>query len=186
MDDMFEMMLAQQQKQEVGKIISCNEKTEKYGLALTEEDVHQLMVCRKDTLKENRRVEFGEGILPDIIYAFCDSDYIDQNNYADTLRELQEIFYLYKNESQDRLTDFELIDFMRKQFDEVCFGDPEYLRGTCLERFARAIREGYKTLAQQMERDEYTLRESQNEYSRFDEEARWEYEIYCKKLDDIN
>lgn len=75
-----------------------------------------------------------------MIYAFCDSDYIDQENYAETLARLQEIFYLYKNESMDDLTDDELIDFMREAFDKECRGSLEYLEETCLEQFAREIR----------------------------------------------
>ena len=47
--------------------------------------------------QKQKRVEFGEGIVPKIIYEFCDSNYIDQNNYVDTIIRLQEIFYLYKN-----------------------------------------------------------------------------------------
>lgn len=94
MDNLLELILVARQKQEVAKVISCNEKSEKYGLALTEEEVYQLMVGRKDTLKDSRRVEFGEGILPQLIYAFCDSDYIMQDNYKETLLELQDTFYL--------------------------------------------------------------------------------------------
>ena len=33
-----------------------------------------------------------------------------QENYADTLMRLQDIFYLYKNESLDELTDDELLE----------------------------------------------------------------------------
>lgn len=186
MDNLLELILATRQKQEVAKVISCNEKSEKYGLALTEEEVYQLMVGRKDTLKDSRRVEFGEGILPQLIYAFCDSDYIMQDSYKDTLMQLQDIFYLYKNESMDELTDEELIDFMRTQFDDICFGDLDYLQGTCLERFARGVREGYRCEMQQKERDEYGLRNDNRDYEKFTEEVRWEYEVYKQKLDDLN
>lgn len=184
MDQMFESMLAEQQKQQVQKIISCNDKTEKFGLALTEKDVTELMVSRKGSLKENERVEFGEGILPELIYAFCDSSYVNQDNYAGTLSQLQEIFYLYKNESQEELSDTELIDFMREQFDEICFGDLEYLRGTCLERFSRAVRSGAQSQMQNRLRDEYTLRDVENQYSKMDEETRWEFDLYNQKLEE--
>ena len=184
-DQMFEFMLAEQQKKEIKNIISCNDKTSKYGLALTEEEVDQLMIRKKNVLRESQRVEFGEGILPDIINAFCNSDYINQDNYMDTLSQLQEIFYLYKNESQDELTDSELIDFMRKQFDDICFGDLDYLKETCLERFTRAVRAGYQCQMQHRLRDEYTLRDVENEYGKWDEETRWQYEVYRQKLEDM-
>ncbi len=50
-----------------------------------------------------------------IIYEFCDSDFIDQNNYVDTIIRLQEIFYLFKNEMQDEITDDELLHIMKEQ-----------------------------------------------------------------------
>ena len=185
MADLFELMIQEQQYQMTRKIIACNEITGKYGLALTEDDVKTLMTCRKDTMKEQQRVEFGEGILPDLIYAFCDSEFIDQENYTETLSQLQEAFYFYKNESMDELTDSELIEFMRRQFDEVCFGDIEYLKGTCLERFSRAIRSGYESQMQHRLRDEYALRQPENDYAKFDEEVRWEYELFKLKLEEL-
>lgn len=184
MDDLYELIQVEKQKYEMQRILACNEKTKKFGLVLTEEEGKTLMVCRKDSLKENQRVEFGEGILPDVIFAFCNSQYLNQDNYVDTLIQLQEIFYLYKNESQDEVTDAELIDFMRNQFDEICFGDLDYLSGTCLSRFAKAIRSGYQCKAQHRLRDEYTLNDVENEYNKLSEETRWDYEVYKRKLED--
>ena len=93
---------------------------------------------RANALRTQRRVEFGAGIIPEIIYEFCDSDFIDQSNYAATLIRLQEIFYLYKNEMEDEISDEELLHFMKEQFEEICFGDLDYLEGTCLNIFAQA------------------------------------------------
>lgn len=117
-----------------------NDYTCRFGLNLTEQDVEELMIARKECLTEHQRIEFGKGILEKLIYAFCDSSYIYQENYVDTLARLQNVFYLYKNESLDELTDDELIEYMRKSFDEICQGSIEHLEGTCLEEFARNIR----------------------------------------------
>lgn len=185
MDNLFELMVVEQQKQEVGKILDCNYKTQQFGLALSEEEAKELMISRMNSLSDSQRVEFGESILPKIIYSFCDSQYINQDNYAFTLSELQEIFYLYKNETQDEQTDDELLAFMKKQFEEICFGDLEYLRSTCLERFAKAIRSGYQSQMQSRLRDEYTLRDVENEYNKLSEETRWEYEVYKQRLEDM-
>lgn len=181
----FELMLLMQQKQELARVLECNNKTEKYGLVLTEEEANNLMLCRKASLLDNQRVEFGEGILPKLIYYFCDSQYINQDNYADTLEQLQDIFYLYKNESLDEITDDELLEFMRKQYEEVCLGDIDYLAGTCLERFAVAVRSGEHSRLQARLRDEYSLRETESGYNRLSEETRWEYEVYKQKLEDL-
>ncbi len=184
MDDMYELMLAAQQKQELERVLECNRKTEQFGLVLSQEEANHLMVSRKNALSDTQRVELGEGILPKIIDTFCDSQFINQDTYADTLAELQDIFYIYKNETQDGLTDDELLDFMRKQFDEICFGDLEYLRSTCLERFARAVRAGYQSQMQSRLRDEYALKETENEYDKLSEETRWDYEVYKTRLED--
>lgn len=117
-----------------------NQKTQQFGLVLTEQDAKLLVEARGEELRRQQRVEFGESILSKLIFTFCDSEYIFQDNYVETIIRLQEIFYIFKNETMDELTDDELLTFMRKQFENVCHGDLEYLEGTCLSNFARAIR----------------------------------------------
>lgn len=132
-----------QNTNQLSKLVETNQYTGKFGLTLSQKDAQLILENRKMTLREQKRVEFGEGIVPKIIYEFCDSDYIHQSNYADTIIRLQEIFYLYKNEMNDEITDDELIHLMKEQFENVCFGDLDYLENTCLSDFARAIRAGY-------------------------------------------
>ena len=124
----------------IQKIMETNQKTEMFGLVLTEADAKLLAGERMENLKEQQRVEFGEGILPRLIFTFCDSPHIYQENYVDTIIRLQEIFYLYKNESMDELTDDELLEYMKNAFDGECAGSVEYLEETALEEFARRIR----------------------------------------------
>jgi hypothetical protein len=57
---------------------------------------------------------------------------------------LQDIFFHYKNETEDELSDDELLTIMREQFDESCFGSFDLLEGTILELFAEAVRRGYR------------------------------------------
>lgn len=49
--DIFEMIVINNQKQELQQVLSCNEKTKKFGLNLTTQDAQRLMACRRDTLK---------------------------------------------------------------------------------------------------------------------------------------
>jgi hypothetical protein len=126
----------------LAKLNAANEYTETFGLKLSEEDGALLLAERKNILKKQERVEFGEGILPKLIFAFCDSPYIYQDNYTDTLGRLQEIFYMYKNETLDEIPDDELIEFMKEQFDGSCQGSVDYLEDTSLEIFARKSRFG--------------------------------------------
>ena len=169
------MILLQQQNQ-LAKVMETNQATEKFGLVLSEEDARLILGERKEALREQRRVEFGEGIVPKIIYEFCDSDFIDQNNYVDIIVRLQEIFCLFKNEMMDEITDDELLHFMREQFEEICFGDLDYLESTCLANFAQAVRAGYGG---------YKSSQGYGEYARFDEVKRWDYELYLEALRDL-
>ena len=128
----------------LNKLLATNEQTAAYGLVLSEADAQTLLRERQAALKQEMRVEFGEMILPKIIQAFCASRYIAQADYVDTLIRLQEIFFLYKNEMADEITDEELLNFMQEQFETVCCGDLAYLEGTCLDIFAQAVRAGYR------------------------------------------
>lgn len=185
MDPMFELMSAARQKLKLENVLACNKDTELYGLVLSQEEAKNLMISRNNSLNENQRIEFGRGILTKIIYEFCDSQYVNQESYAEILSELQEIFYLFKNETQDEVTDDELLHFMKRQYEEICFGDLEYLKSTCLERYSRAVRSGQQSEMQSRLRDEYSFREPENEYNQLSEETRWEYEVYKTKLDDM-
>ncbi|MBS5484818.1 MAG: hypothetical protein KHX37_08335 [Eubacterium sp.] len=69
------------EKYQVENILRVNEHTEKFGLTLSMEDARVLAKSKNETLKEEQRVELGESILPKIILCFCDSNYIDQNNF---------------------------------------------------------------------------------------------------------
>ena len=98
-------------------ILQANQYTQEFQLSLSREDAQMLMNGRKEELQRQERVEFGEGIMNKIIYEFCDSPFIYQENYVDSLLRLQEIFYLYKNESMDECTDDELLEYMKQSFD---------------------------------------------------------------------
>lgn len=166
------MVLLQQQNQ-LSKVMETNRMTQRYGLVLNEREAKLIIGERARALQQEKRVEFGESITPKIIYEFCDSDFIDQNNYVETIIRLQGIFYLYKNEMQDEISDDELLHFMKEQFEETCFGDLDYLEGTCLNIFSQAIRAGYRG---------YKAAEGRGEYASFDEVKRWDYDLYLESL----
>lgn len=123
-------------------IMDTNQLTSRYGLTLDRQDAELILSARRDTLRREKRVETGPGIIEKIIYEFCDSDYISQSEYTDTLIRLQEIFFMYKNELRDMVSDDVLLHFMKEKFETVCAGDIDYLESTCLDEFARAVRAG--------------------------------------------
>ncbi|MGN0295149.1 MAG: DUF6323 family protein [Lachnospiraceae bacterium] len=169
------MILLQKQSQ-LTAVMKTNETTEQYGLILNQQDAELILQERNHALREQRRVEFGTGIAEKIIYEFCDSSYINQSNYVNTIIRLQDIFYLYKNEMHDEITDDELLHLMKEQFENLCFGDLDYLEGTCLEIFSEAVRAGY---------DGYKDTDGYGEYARFDPVKRWDYDLYLETLKEL-
>ncbi len=165
-----------QEQSQLGRVLKLNQETEKYGLVLNEEEAKLILQERRDVLQKERRVEFGGGVTERIIYEFCDSDFLRQDHYVDTIIRLQEIFYLYKNEMMDEISDDELLHFMKEQFEDVCFGDLDYLEGTCLNLFSQAVRAGYRG---------YKASEGRGEYEKFDEVSRWDYELYMEALREL-
>ena len=114
-----------QAKEELQK---CNQISEKFGLSLSEEQMQLVIQNRFEVLKSTGRIEFGTGVVEKLVYEFCDSPYIEQEEYADVLIELQELFYLLKKETLEQLTDDELIGAMGLVFD-ASGGSMEHLRG---------------------------------------------------------
>ncbi|MGN0155685.1 MAG: DUF6323 family protein [Lachnospiraceae bacterium] len=106
----------------------CNRVSEHFGLSLTEEQMTLLNQNRIETLQKTGRIEFGEGILEKLVYVFCDSPYIQQDEYAQLLIDLQELFYILKGETQEKMTDDELLAAMRRTFDSSG-GSLERLKG---------------------------------------------------------
>ncbi len=130
----------------IKEVILCNQFTEQYGLSLSEEDATALVKTRKDALEEFGRLEFSGGTISKLIMEFCDSPYLSQFHYTETLNELLEIFYYFKNETLDELSDDDLIAIMKKSFNESCQGSTELMQSRDLENLSRKIRFGITNL----------------------------------------
>ena len=137
-------------------IMKTNEYTEKFGLVLTEDQALRLCAARAETLKREGRVEFGKSAVDALILAFCDSPFVSNSDYEDTLHELIRIFYEYKNETGDLISDELLIAAMREFYDGSCRGDLELLETRELDGFARSIRDGsyFRKAAKHAEEEE--------------------------------
>ena len=129
------------QKSAAAKIMRCNETTGRYGLTLSSESVKALLKIRAEVLVRTGRVEFEGGVIEKIIFEFCDSPYITQDNYSDIMEELIDIFYTFKSETLDAVDDDESIVFMKKDFDTSCEGSIDLLRED-MDTVARHIRGG--------------------------------------------
>lgn len=131
-------------QQTTAVLLKCNEYTSRFGLQLSGQEIQQLVENRREVLKSTGRIEFGEGVIQKIVMEFADSAYINQQDYAELLMELQQCFYYFKTEAVEELTDDELIRIMKLYFEEVCQGDVMLLQTTMLENYCRDIRYGAK------------------------------------------
>ncbi|MDD4519249.1 MAG: DUF6323 family protein [Limnochordia bacterium] len=141
--DLLNLSLSLLQKQAVEEIERCNDFTAKFGLRLSRADAIELVKTRTIALRNNGRIEFGSGAIDKIIKEFCDSPYIALDNYVETIRDLIELFYFYKNETLDLMSDDDLIGFMKRSFDGICRGSLELLANRELAKMARHVRYGY-------------------------------------------
>ena len=122
------------------EILKYNEISSAYGLTLTQKQAIELVQVRAEELKYHGRLEFGEGITGRLIEAFCDSPYITRQNYSETLCALTEIFYYYKNETEEYLSDEELVDYMKRYFNGSCKGSLDLLMSREMDELARNLR----------------------------------------------
>ena len=128
--------------QVVNEIIKFNDTTKKSGLTLTQSQAVKLVKTRSIALKENGRVEFGGVIIGKLITEFYDSPFIIKSNYEETLHQLLQIFYYYKNETMDLISDDALIKYMKISFNGICQGSLDLLSQKELFNLARNLRYG--------------------------------------------
>lgn len=172
----LEQLFAKDTAAEAESLMKLQPKLGQYGLRLTKENASELVCYKNESLKKHRRIEFGKSILEALVFAFSDSQYLNDDNWVETMEQLQDIFYEFKNETKDRMTDVELIQCMKEQFETVCGGDVEHLADTCLERIARKVRAGS---------EKHRERDGRGLYEEVDEEQRWDADLYHDALREL-
>ncbi len=125
-----------------GDILALNETSWQHGLTLTEEQARDLSETRNKALKENDRIEFGSEVLRKIVERFCVSRYLDSGNYADVLNEITYYFYYIKAETDDRISDDDLVEEMFKRFELFARGDIDRFEAKEIERIIRKVNLG--------------------------------------------
>lgn len=125
---------------QINEILSTNEESQKYGLVLTFEEAEEIIEARSSVLQSYGRIELGTGPTGKLISSFCSSAFIEQEEYAATMKDLQEVFYYMKNETEDSMGDDELIEVIKDFFENTCRGSIELLKGRELETFSKECR----------------------------------------------
>ena len=136
------------------ELMALNAVSEKYGLVLSEDEAHSLSVMRSRSVKENDRVEIGEGAVPEIVKKFCTSRFVTQEDYAYILEEVTYLFYYIKTETDDKISDADLIDELFDRFELECRGSVDTLEQREAERIIRKVNSGENYTKWFAERDE--------------------------------
>ena len=124
------------------KILALNEVSREYGLVLTTEDAKELSEIRERSLKDNERLEIGLGAMDGIIRRFSRSSFINQENYAYVIAEVTDLFYYIKTETDDKVSDNELLDELYLRFEQRCRGSVDLLLSREGEILIRKINAG--------------------------------------------
>ena len=91
------------------------------------------------------RIELGEGILPKLAVALCDSPCVGPENWEEALGGLTELFYHFKGACGERLGDDELLAALVRLYNGWAGGCADRiadLDGRAMLRFSRTGRVG--------------------------------------------
>lgn len=105
------------------ELMQFNDVTREYGITLSKKDCREIAECRSELLKDTERIEVGAGAVTKIIESFCDSWYINQQNFKDTVEGLLECFYTIKTETEDKVNDEDALKFLKYLFEVEAGGD---------------------------------------------------------------
>ena len=125
---------------QTNEILQTNEVSKKYGLALTAFEAAEIVEVRNHLLQSYGRVELDMEATRKLIYNFSASPFINQEDYVSALKDLQEIFYYLKNETNDEIGDDNLIEIIKDLLNNTCEGSIELLQGRELDAFIRDYR----------------------------------------------
>lgn len=105
------------------ELSTLNKHTEQYGIVLSSKDCTDIAECRSELLVENERIEVGAGAVRKIIEEFCDSGFVNQQNFRDTVEGLLECFYTIKTETEDQVDDDTVLAFLKYVYENDAGGD---------------------------------------------------------------
>ena len=136
----FTFSLAQmsEDKKFIGNLVDLNAKANNYGLTITENTAREIALRRKNALTENERFEIKSDAITRLTSAFLETRYINQEDFAYTIGEIISIFYYLKNETENTISDDDLISEMYKTFtNNPCYGSIEQMQSKGIEKILR-------------------------------------------------
>lgn len=130
------------EKKEFDEILSLGEKTKQHAIVLTKEKVQYIIDSKNSALSDTGRVEFGESTAKRLTEKFCDSPYVSKYNFEKVIGELLEVFYYTKNETEDKISDDDLINYLYNAFNGVCAGSVTLVYDWAVNRLIESVRNG--------------------------------------------
>ena len=124
-----------QREQQINEILELNDTTNKFGLLLNATEITQILEERNKDLKYIGRIDFSIEVTKNLVANFCNSSFITQETYVETLQGLHTVFYHLKNETMDKIGDTILINLIKDYFENSCGGSVEVLKGKLNEFF---------------------------------------------------
>ena len=104
------------EKNEIKSILYKNIILSEFGITVSEQEAKELIAIRNEALKINGRIEFRHDIVEKLIFAFCDSRCINNEDFVERVGEFVDMFYYFRNETN--VSDDEIISAMRMTFDK--------------------------------------------------------------------
>ena len=130
-------LISVQNKMVANQLMQLNDSIAENGVVLSQADCTDIAEFRRDALIESERLEIGLGIVGRIVTEFSDSGFVDQNNFRQVVEDLLECFYTLKNETEDRASDDQVMEFLHYLFEVSVGGDTSKLYDA--EEFDRFI-----------------------------------------------
>ena len=123
-------------------LVEASVFAETHGLFITAQIAEDIAASRREALKNNGRVELRSDAIIRLTRAFSGSCYIEQSQFAHIIGEIIDLFYYIKNETENIVSDDDLISEMLETFDETCHGDIENMQSKGLEKILRRVKFG--------------------------------------------
>ena len=139
---------------EAAGLLGTNAETVENGLILAPAQALELAQTHRRALDLCGRIEIGTDTVRKIIGAFRSSNYLWQEDYADVLNEAVEAFYELKNESEDNISDDDLIALLADAFERYKGALSPFLQSRELDHLLRALRYGEEDEVEEPDEDE--------------------------------
>ena len=120
-------LISIQNRMVANQLMQLNDSIAENGVVLSQADCKDIAEFRRDALIESERLEIGLGIVGRIVTEFSDSGFVDQNNFRQVIEDLLECFYTLKNETEDRASDDQVMEFLHYLFEVSVGGDTSKL-----------------------------------------------------------